>query len=189
MLDRIRKKYDAYKTMEANFSLTIEVPERPKDLQKGIIAQEGNKFCLEMSDQTIVSDGKTTWVYQKKSNEVQINDADPNDVNAFLTPKDLLRRYEKGDFLYAITDKVAEKNKVLTMIEFKPKDRSSEYAKFRLAVDEKAGTIESIKAFAKDGSRYTFLVTSLSTNKPLPQGRFSFDPQRYKGVRVEDLRL
>lgn len=189
MLDKIRKKYDAFKTIEANFSLTIEVPEQPKDLQKGVIAQEGNKFRLEMSDQIVVSDGKTTWAYQKKSNEVQINDADPNDANAFLTPKDLLRRYEKGDFLYAITDKTSEKGKVLTMIEFKPKDRNSEYAKIRLAIDEKAGSIENIKAFAKDGSRYTFAITSLVTNRPAPQGRFSFDTKQYKGVRVEDLRL
>lgn len=189
VLDKIRKKYDAYKTVEASFSLAIEVPGQAKDIQKGVISQEGKKFRLDMSDQTIVSDGVTTWVYQKKSNEVQINNADPNDANAFLTPKDLLGRYQKGDFLYAITDKTTEGTKVLTQIEFKPKDKNSEFSKIRVAIDEKAGSIQSIKGFAKDGSRYTFSITKLSPNKALVAGQFAFDPKQYKGVRVEDLRM
>lgn len=189
VLDKIRKKYDAYKTLEAAFSLAIEVPAQPKEVQKGTIAQAGKKFRLDMSDQIIVSDGVTTWAYQKKANEVQINNADPNDANAFLTPKDLLSRYQKGDYLYAITDKTSEGGKLLTQIEFKPKDKNSEYSKLRVAVDEKAGTIQSIKAFAKDGSRYTFSITRFSPNKALPAAQFSFDASQFKGVRVEDLRL
>jgi outer membrane lipoprotein carrier protein len=189
VLDKIRKKYDAYKTIDAAFSLTIEVPGQAKDVQKGAIAQDGKKFRLEMSDQTVVSDGVTTWAYQKKSNEVQINDADPKDANSLMSPKELLSRYQKGDFLYAISDKVTEAGKILTMIEFKPKDRNSEYSKLRIAIDEKAGVIQSVKGFAKDGSRYTFVITRITPNKSLPAAQFTFDAKQYKGIRVEDLRL
>lgn len=189
VLDKIRKKYDSYKTVEATFSLTIEVPGQVKEVQKGTIAQQDKKFRLDMSDQLIVSDGVTTWAYKKKDNEVQINNADPNDENALMTPKDLLGRYQKGDFLFAITDKTTEGGKVLTQIEFKPKDAHSEYSKLRVAIDEKAGTIQSIKGFAKDGSRYTFVITRLTPNKPLVAGQFGFDPKQYKGIRVEDLRI
>lgn len=190
VMERIRKKYDSYKTLEAGFSLTIEVPGQPKEVQKGTVGQEGDKFRLEMDAQTIVSDGKTNWVYLKKNNEIQINDVDPEESdNGFFTPKDLLRRYDKGDFLYAITDKISEKNRVLTQIEFKPVDKSSEYAKLRVSIDEKAGTIESIKAFAKDGSRYAFLVDRLTTNKPFSAGYFQLDAKNYPGAHVEDLRM
>lgn len=189
VLDKIRKKYDAYKTLDASFNLVIEVPGQQKDIQKGSILQAGKKFRLDMSEQIVVSDGVTTWAYQKKANEVQINNADPNDANAFLTPKDLLSRYQKGDFMYAITDKTTEGGKVLTQIEFKPKDRNSEYSKLRVAIDERAGTIQNIKAFAKDGSRYTFAITRFSPNKALAEAQFSFDTSQFKGVRVEDLRM
>ncbi|MCK6694731.1 MAG: outer membrane lipoprotein carrier protein LolA, partial [Thermoanaerobaculia bacterium] len=144
ILDRVRKKYDGYKSMEAAFTLTSEVPDQPKEVQKGTIGQQGNKFRLDMDGQIIVSDGKVNWIYLKKNNEIQINNADPADDNGFLTPKDLLRRHEKGDFLFAVTDKITEKNRVLTQIEFKPKDKSSEYAKLRVSIDEKMNTIESI---------------------------------------------
>lgn len=188
VLDRVRKKYDGYKSLEAAFTLSSEVPDQPKDVQKGTIGQQGNKFRLDMDGQIIVSDGKINWVYLKKNNEIQIDNADPNDDNGFLTPKDLLRRHEKGDFLFAITDKISEKNRVLTQIEFKPKDKSSEYAKLRVSIDEKTNTIESIKAFAKDGSRYTFQITRFTPNKTFGAGYFQLDPKQFPGVHVEDLR-
>lgn len=189
ILDKVKNKYNAYKSMEAAFTLTIQVPETPKEVQKGTIAQAGKQFRLDMTDQLIVSNATTTWVYLKKNKEIQINDADAGEDNAFLTPQQLLGRYEKGDFLYAITDRGVEGGKSLVFIEFKPVDRRSEYSKLRIAIDEKALTVESIKAFAKDGSNYTFAIASFTPNKTFPNGYFSLDPKQYPGVRVEDLRM
>jgi outer membrane lipoprotein carrier protein len=191
ILDKVRKKYEGYKTVEATFSLTIELPNQPKEVQKGTISQEATKFRLEMDEQIITSDGKSTWVYLKKNKEIQISDAEPNDgsENGFMTPKDLLNRYQKGDFLYAITDKVTEGGVVLTQIEFKPKDKKSEYSKMRISIDEKTNTIKSIKAFAKDGGRYTFTINQLKTNKTFAAGFFSLDPKKFPGVKVVDLRM
>lgn len=190
ILDKIRKKYEAYKSLEASFSLIIELPGQKQELQKGTIAQEGDKFRLEMDQQIIVSDGKITWVYLKKNNEVQINDADPKDTESgFLTPKDLLKRYQKGDYLYALTDKTTENGKLITHIEFKPKDKKSEYSKLRVSVDEKAGSIQSVKAFGKDSARYTFSINKLTPNKQFAADYFTFDAKKYPGVKVEDLRM
>ena len=188
VLDRVRKKYEAYKSVEATFNLDIEIPDQAKTTQKGTIAQVGDKFRLDMDQQVIASDGKSTWVYLKQNNEIQITDADPNDDSGFLTPKDLLGRYQKGDFLYAILDKVSEKGKVLTQIEFKPTVKTSEYAKIRISINEKSGTIESIKAFAKDASRYTFTITRLSTDKQFPATHFQLNQKDFPGAHVEDLR-
>ncbi|MBU6342063.1 MAG: outer membrane lipoprotein carrier protein LolA [Bacteroidetes bacterium] len=190
VLDKVRKKYEAYNTVEAGFSLQIEVPGQPKEVQKGTISQKGEQFRLDMDQQLIVSNGKTTWVYLKKNNEVQITDSDPKGTeNGFMTPRDLLKRYQKGDFLYAITEKTTENGKVITQIEFKPKDKNSEYSKMRLSLDEKASEIKSIKAFAKDGSRYTFNINRLSPNKPMGVEVFYFDVKKFPGVKVEDLRM
>ncbi len=189
VLDKVRKKYEGYKTMEATFSLTIELPDQPKEVQRGTISQDGDKFRLEMDQQTIISDGKSTWVFLKKNNEVQINNAEDGGTGDFLTPKELLNRYQKGDFLYAVTDKTTENGKAVTLIEFKPKDKKSEYSKMRVSIDEKASTIENIKAFAKDGSRYTFAISKFSPNKKLGADQFSFDAKKYPGVKVEDLRM
>lgn len=189
LLDKVRKKYNAYASMEAAFSLTIEVPQSPKEVQRGTVSQQGEQFRLEMDDQLIVSDAKTTWVYLKKNKEIQIDDAMTGGQSEFLTPKELLRRYEKGDFIYAITDRARENNKSVILIEFKPVDKRSEFSKLRVAIDESTATIESIRAFSRDGSRFSFQVTAFTGNKNFPAGHFKLDPKQYPGVRVEDLRM
>ena len=34
VLDKLRNKYEAFKTLEADFSLEIEIPEQPVEVQK-----------------------------------------------------------------------------------------------------------------------------------------------------------
>jgi outer membrane lipoprotein-sorting protein len=189
LLDRVRKQYQSYKSLDASFALTIEVPGAAKEVQKGKVSQEGDKFRLDMTDQLIVSDAKTTWVYLKKNKEIQVDNADKNNESAFLTPQQLLGRYEKGDYLYAIAERSTVNGRSIAQVEFKPVDKRSEYAKLRVSIDEKAGTVESIKAFAKDGSRYTFAISALTPNKAFAAGHFTLDTKQYPGVRVEDLRM
>ncbi len=189
VLDQVRKKYEKHKTLEAEFTLTIEVPDQPKEVQKGVISQEGQKFRLDMDQQIIASDGKTTWVYLKANKEIQITNADPNGESGFMTPKELLNRYQRGDYLYAITDKTREGNKVLTQIEFKPVNRRSEYSKLRVSIDEQAQLVERITAFARDGSRFTFQISRFSPDKTFKPSHFQLNPKEYPGVRVEDLRM
>ncbi|MCS6929247.1 MAG: outer membrane lipoprotein carrier protein LolA [Saprospiraceae bacterium] len=188
LLERVRKRYEKYKSWEAEFSLTLELPERPKEVQKGTIAQEGQKFRLDMDQQLLVSDGKTTWAYLKTEKEIQITNAAPEEGGNFLTPRELLSRYERGDYLYAITDKTRENAKTLTHIEFKPVSRRSEYAKLRVSIDENALQVERIIAFGRDGARFTFQVIRFTPNKTFKGQHFQLNPKDYPGVRVEDLR-
>lgn len=189
LLDKISKKYEGFKAVDLDFNLVIEVPGEKKQIQKGKVSQSKNGYRLAMDQQTIISDGKTNWIYLKKNNEVQITDADPNDANGLLTPNQLLQLYKKGEYLYAIIDKVSENGVVLTQIEFKPVDKKSEYSKIRLAVNEKSQLISSVKAFAKDGSRYTFAVTKHNTAAKHPNGHFTFDKSQFPGAHIEDLRM
>ncbi len=189
LLDKLRKKYEGYKTLELAFSLEIEVPGAPKESQKGTLAQSGEKYRLEMTDQTIISDGKTTWVYLRKNNEVQINNADPKAEQSFISPRELMKMYQKGEWLYAMADEETLGGKLCQQVEFKPTNKKSEYSKLRLAIDKKAQTMHSIKAFAKDGSRYTFSVSKQSPNKEFAGDKFTFDKAKFPGCRVEDLRM
>ncbi|MCS7037507.1 MAG: outer membrane lipoprotein carrier protein LolA [Saprospiraceae bacterium] len=189
ILERVRKKYEKHKTLEAEFTLTLELPDRPKEVQKGVIAQEGQKFRLEMDQQTIASDGKTTWVFLKTEKEIQITNAEPNGESGFMTPRELLNRYQKGDYLYAITEKTRDGGKALTHIEFKPVSRRSEYAKLRVSIDESAQLVERIIAFGRDGSRFTFQITRFTPDKSFKAGYFQLNPKDHPGVRVEDLRM
>jgi len=191
VLEKLRTKYEAYKTVEADFQLTIEIPEEDKEVQTGNLAQEGEKYRLKLDNQAIYSDGKTLWLYLKSNNEVQINNVDDfeEEDEDFLSPKDLLRIYEKEDFIYGLTNDGFENGKAIQQIEFKPIDKDSEYAKMRLTIDKKRNQIMRIKAFAVDGARYTMDVTKFKPNLTYKNADFIFNPKEFPGIHVEDLRI
>ena len=63
LLDQLKKQYDSYQSVEAYFTLNIEIPEEEDIVQKGNIIQQGDKYRLELEDQAIISDGKTLWYH------------------------------------------------------------------------------------------------------------------------------
>lgn len=190
LLDRLRKKYEGYKTLEMEFSLQIEVPGQPTENQKGTFKSEGDsKFRLDMPDQTIISDGTTTWIHLKKNNEVQITDADPKGEQSLISPRELIKIYQKGEYLYTLTAEEKMGDRTTQNVEFKPVSKKSEYSKLRLAIDKKTQQLASIKAFAKDGGRYTFTVKSQSPDKKMEAALFTWDKAKNPNVKVEDLRM
>ena len=191
ILDKLKKQYDGYKTMQADFVLSVEAAEKSKpETQRGKLTQAAEKYRMELPNQLIVSDGKAVWFYQKKNNEVQISNYDPDEKDgALLSPTALMRMYENGKLLYALAGEDSENGKKVKLIEFKAKDRKADYAKLRLALDAKNNEIVSLRVFNKDGSRYTFKLDKLLTNNKLEQNVFMFDASKFPKVHVEDLRI
>jgi len=191
ILEKMRTKHEAYKSVAADFTLTIEIPEEDKEVQKGSISQAGEKYRLDLEHQAVYSDGTSLWLFMKNNNEVQINDVDEfeEEDGELLSPQDLLRIYEKEDFIYHLINEDIENGRAIQQIEFKPTDRDSEYSKMRVTIDRKKLEIVRIKAFSKDGSRYTMEVNKFTPNQPYKDADFVFDPSKYPDIFVEDLRI
>lgn len=190
ILDGIKDKYEAYKSLDVDFTLTIEFPEEDAEVQKGHISQEGDKYKLDLASQSIISDGQSMWFHLKNRNEVQINDIEEGmEDEDMLSPQSLLRIYEKDNFLFALVGEAIEGGKTVQKIEFKPLDTESEYFKMRLTVDKKTQQINRIKTFSKDGSRYTLDIDNFTPNKVFADGHFGFNKSNYPGIHIEDLRM
>jgi outer membrane lipoprotein carrier protein len=189
ILDQVRKKYDSYKTMEASFSLDIEFPDQPVEVQKGSIARQGDKYKLDIASQTIISDGQALYLILHQNKEVQINSMpDEEDMQSMLSPESLLSFYDKGDFTYVLVNEFMDKGRAVQQIEFKPLDRNAEYSKIRMTVDKRTKDVIYVKSFSKDGSRYTFKLDKITPDKSFPAGFFTFDKAKFPGYHVEDLR-
>jgi outer membrane lipoprotein-sorting protein len=188
VLDKLKTKYNSYKTLEANFEITIEIPEQPEEIQSGKLLQKGERYRLTLDGQIIVSNGETLWYYSERRKEVQINDVEESEGEV-MSPKDLMRIYESDDYVYFLTNEMAEKGKVVQQIEFKPLDADSEYSKLRLTVDKKTTDIIRIKVFSKDGSRYTFTLNKVTPNKSYDDSIFKFSKSECPDCHFEDLRI
>jgi outer membrane lipoprotein-sorting protein len=188
-VEALRRKYQAYTNMEASFTLDIELPEQPKETQRGVIGRSGPKYRMQLSGQEVICDGRALYLIMHSNKEVQINNMpDPNDDENILSPDALFNFYDRGQFVFILVDERTENGKVVQIIDCKPTDRESEFSKITLTLTKQSREIVRIKAFGKDGSRYTFNLLSLNGNKTFAGNHFTFDRTKYPGYHIEDLR-
>ncbi|NJN35170.1 MAG: outer membrane lipoprotein carrier protein LolA [Saprospiraceae bacterium] len=189
LLDKVKKLYESYGSMESGFALTLKMAEQTKEeVQKGKIFQQGGNYRVEMGKQLILSDGKAVW--HKEDNIVRIMDANQKMGDAMMSPKDLMNIYQKKEYTYAISGENAESwSKKATIITFKPNSRKGEYTQIKVAIDQKTNQVVSITAFGKDQSRYKLSLEQPVANKKYAIEFFKFDKAKFPNVKVEDLRI
>lgn len=189
ILDQVRQKYEAYSSIEATFALEIEFPEQPKEVQEGKLARNGDKYRVAFGGQEVFSDGSAMYLVLHGNESVQINNLpEPGEDTGLLSPQSIFNFYDNGEFIYTLIDTRTEGRQVVHIIEFKPADRSSEYAKLRMLVARDSKEIVRVKAFAKDGSRYTFQLKNVNANKQFDNSYFTYNKSKFPNYYVEDLR-
>lgn len=188
ILDKVKKQYDGYKTIETAFVLTIKQAESKKEeVQKGKLYQEGTKFRAEMGGHMLLGDGNTIW--HKEGNTVSITTASKKGSDNFISPKDLLEIYQGKDYLYTVYGETAEGwSKKATVINFKPTNRRSEFTQIRVLIDAQSNQIVSATAFGRDQSRTKLAFEQPLVNKKYATDFFTFDKSKYPNVKIEDLR-
>lgn len=189
ILDKLKKQFDTYKSLELNFEFQLEIPGKPIETQKGKLIQDGIKYAIVMKDQEIYADGKQTWLYLKSKKEVQILDFDDSGSDMFLSPKQMLSLYQTGDYVYSILEERKVGKTTYSDIEFKPLKSNSDFTKLRLTVDKTANKFVTLRVFLRDGSRYLLKMDSLFPNKKYTPDAFVMNLKDLKGVHIEDLRM
>jgi outer membrane lipoprotein-sorting protein len=180
ILAQVSKKYKTYDVVKADFVLTMENQQATL-----YVKAKANKYKIAMSDQDLISDGKTQWTYLKENKEVQVTGVD-NSSNA-LNPAKIFTIYEQG-FKYLYTGESKVGGKVYQMIDLSPTDPKSSYFKIRLSIDKNAKQIANAIIFENGGNKYTYAIKSLVPNVKVAESTFSFDAKKYPGVEVVDLR-
>ncbi len=190
LVESIRKKYDAYETLSADFRLAIALPNQPVETQKGSVSRQGDLVRFRLGNQEGIITADAAYIVLHDSKEVQINDLpDPGEMTGVLTPQTLFSFYEGDNYVLSIQGDDYVEGRHLTNIELKPVDRNnSDFTKLRLLVDRKTEEITSVKAMTRDGSSYTFFLDKTNGNPKLASTTFTFDKKDFPGYHVEDLR-
>lgn len=188
ILAEVSKKYRSYDVVKTDFTFVLDNQQaKIKETQQGtlIVKAKANKYKVVMTNQDLISDGKSQWTYLKDDKEVQVSNAD-NGSDA-LNPAKIFTVYEKG-FKYLYTGESKSGSKVYQMIDLTPLDINKSYFKIRLSIDKAAKQIANVLIFDKNGNKYTYQVKTLVPNVKVPESTFSFDAKKYPGVEVVDLR-
>lgn len=187
ILDKVSAKFKTYKTVKADFTLSITNADgKVEGSKKGVVYMQGSKYRVNISGQEIYSDGDNIWTYDKSANEVQLTKFDPSSNT--ITPQKMFTNFYDKDFLYKLNGDKKEGNKVVQEIELTPVDKTKTFFKVLVNVDKATKNIVSSKVFEKNGNRYIYTITSMKTNSDLPASLFTFDAKKYPNVEVVDLR-
>ena len=188
ILNAMSKKYRSYDVVKTDFTFTLDNAEaKVKETQQGTlyVKANANKYKVVMTNQDLISDGKSQWTYLKNDKEVQINNVD-NSGDA-INPAKIFTVYEKGfKYIYVGENKVGAKT--FQTIDLSPIDAKKSFFKIRLSIDKAAKQIANVLIFDKNGNKYTYNVKTFIPNVKVPETTFAFDAKKYPGIEVVDLR-
>jgi outer membrane lipoprotein carrier protein len=187
ILDEVSAKIKSFKSVKASFTLSIvDAKGKSQGVKQGSFFQKGAQYHISITGQEIFCDGKTSWTYDKSTNEVTITKVDQTVKT--ISPEKFFTDFYDKDFLYKLNGNVKQGGKDLEEIELTPTDKTKTFFKVLLYVDVKTKTMYSIKSLEKNGTKYTLTINTLNGSSLVTDSQLVFDKSKYPGVEEVDLR-
>jgi len=186
ILEAMSKKYKAIPAFDANFAYTLTNDvEKINEEFRGKITVKGDKYRLVLPEQEVINNGATIWTYLPEAKEVNIDNYDPTseDVN----PSKIFEIYKKN-FKYLYIQDKTEGGVLCEEIDLVPEKKESQYFKIKMFINKKDKSILSWTMFDKGGNKFKYSITKFNPTAKVEDSFFVFDPKKYPGVEVIDLR-
>ena len=201
VLDKVLSTTKGYETLRASFDWAMEnKAEKTKDTKSGFMFIKGDKYKLILQGTEIFTDGTAIWQYSKDINEITINEVEEDAESIVSNPTKIFELYKSG-FKYRLKEEISTSVKVKTdgkvtsvkkncyVIDLYPeKPASVEYHTIRLVIDKATTQIASIDIMFKNGTDQIIESTEYKPNTTMPDNLFTFDPSKYPGVEINDMR-
>jgi outer membrane lipoprotein-sorting protein len=178
ILDRLRERYQSTDALRARFTQTIGDAS-----MEGTLTLRGDAYRIELADQTLVTDGTTSWVYSKPDGQVLVNDVIP-DETAF-SPADFFTHYpDRFDVRVAGSQTIdGARHDRLTLT---PKSADAFLREVTLFVRSTDALPTRVQIVDGNGTRLAFDLRDVELNPTVGSDVFRFDPPA--GTEVVDLR-
>jgi len=187
VLDAVSAKFKTFKAIKAAFALKIEnAAGKVQGVKAGTVLMKGVKYRVSITGQEIFCDGTTIWTYDVAAKEVQVSSLDNG--SGSITPQKLFTNFYDKDFLFVLGQDIKKGGKTYKVVELTPIDKTKSFFKVVLEVDKSTSVIMSTKVFEKNGNKYLYAINSINTAASVADDSFSFNPKKYPGVEVIDLR-
>ena len=186
ILEAMSKKYQSISAFEANLAVTLTNDvEKVNEEFRGKITVKGDKYKLVLPEQEVINNGATIWTYLPEAKEVNIDNYDPTSQD--INPSKIYEIYKKN-FKYLYLQDKTEGGVMCEEIDLVPEKKDAQFFKIKMFIVKKDKSIQSWTMFDKGGNRYKYTLAKFNPNVKVDDTFFSFDPKKYPGVEVIDLR-
>lgn len=150
----------------------------------GTLLLKGNQFYLNSGGIQSWFDGKTQWSYLESSEEVNVSNPTPEELQT-INPYALLSIYKNGyNYKYAGTKSCNGKQGFEVIL---TPENKQDITSITLFVSQTYQPLY-IKVEQNNKSANEIIVTSYQTNQPLDNATFKFDKKKFPNAEVIDLR-
>jgi outer membrane lipoprotein carrier protein len=174
VLDSLQSEFNSINNMTANFAQYIKGRE---NLSGKLYYEKGSKLRLELKTNLIVTDGKTSWNYNKNQNKVIISNYNPNDPSVLSIDKII------NDYPAKCVVSIDSSNKDAVVLS--PKNFGMNFTKVTFWADSDH-LIKKMIIEESPGNDIELLFSDYKLNQKIPASKFTFTPP--KGCTVVDLR-
>lgn len=165
VLSALQSKFDSIRDLSADISQSIG---GKTNLTGKIFYKKENKLRFEFKNILIVSDGETSWNYNKKNSKVIITDYETEGIN-ILSIEQLIYEYPKE------CDLSSYEFEGRTFLEFTPKTSTFNFNSIKLWIDKNNLVTRALFEDPASGLIQVDL-SNYELNKGLPDSHFSFIP-------------
>lgn len=184
IIQRIQDKYRSIEALKAEFTQTMTTAySEGSETFSGTVILQGDRYRVETGNQTLVTDGKVTWIYSPADNQVLVNDV-VEDETSFSISDFLFNFGENYTATSVRSEQVAGAKH--HRVDLKPKSGDSFFREATLWLRDSDNIITRLEVLDVNDTRMTFELTNIQLNPKLEASTFTFQPPR--SAEIVDLR-
>lgn len=148
----------------------------------GSMIVSNSRFTLSTPQMKVWFDGKTQWSYAPDVKEVNITEPTADEllqINPLAIVNSLGQNYDMRRL---------KSNPGEDKIQLTPKKRNPDFASVVITIDSKTSLPKEIALKPHSGQSTIIRFSSFKPGKTLPQATFRFNPSKFPGVEIVDLR-
>lgn len=184
----ILEKFSAAATSAPSVSMkflliTVDQLENSEDTLAGSIILNKDRYKLDLPDNIIWYNGKTSWSYLPAEQEVTITNPEDEGESFQSRPSMIFTMYKTG-----FKCRLLEERNDSYIIDLYPEDVKHELIRVRLTIEKPSLNLRNFEYKRRDGITLTLIVRDYNLKISPEESLFTFSPSKYKGVEIIDMR-
>lgn len=163
--------------------VTNDQMENTTDTLTGSVILNKDKYRLDLTNNITWFNGETSWSYLPAEKEVTVTKADKKDNSFQNRPSEIFSMYKKG-----YKSRLIEERPDSYLIDLYPEDIKSDILRVRLSIGKPLMNLKLLEYKKRDGMMVTLYIRDYNLKVKPDQDTFIFQPVKYKGVEVIDMR-
>jgi chaperone LolA len=185
ILSNLQKKYESLQDVTIHFKqqVVFGVTQNEQNFKGTLVVKKGNKYRIELENQTIVTDGKSVWSYSAANNQVLI-DKYKEDPKSISPDKVLVNVPDRYTTTFITKEKKGDTE--LSVLKLVPKDKSSNVQWMKIWADTDDWIMKKVQLQDVSDNLTTYTIEEIKYNTGVSDAQFQLETP--KGAQVIDLR-